>query len=65
MNCPFYGCAFIAKQPDPPFVLFSVGGNRCALITGAHAPCQMEIAGETPDWKTCPFVKDVRCEVRS
>ena len=67
MNCPFYGRAiFLAppstQRPSPPFVLFDQRGNQCALVTTSHAPCQMEIAGETPDWKACVLVRDVRME---
>ncbi|MDD5606197.1 MAG: hypothetical protein PHR51_02670 [Patescibacteria group bacterium] len=31
------------------------GGNQCAIITGSYSPCQMEVAGEMPNWDECPF----------
>lgn len=65
MNCPFYGRALFTTlivPSRPPFVLFATAGNQCGLTTTSHAPCRMEIAGETPDWKTCILVKEIRCE---
>jgi hypothetical protein len=68
MNCPFYGRSLIV-QPEalrtvqtnmPPFILLDMLGNRCALIVTSHSPCQMELAGRQPDWKTCPLVQDIR-----
>lgn len=46
--CPFYG---FAMQDD---LLIDTCGNQCALREGTHSPCTMSIAGDTPDWKTCP-----------
>jgi hypothetical protein len=64
MNCPFYGRAFIPGDTigGPPFSLFDQRGNRCALVTNAHAPCYLEIEGKEPDWKTCALVELVRWE---
>lgn len=65
MNCPFYGRAmFYSPVPrsQPPFVLFPQNGNQCALILSSHAPCRMELDGETPDWKTCILVREIRME---
>jgi hypothetical protein len=45
--CPFYGFAHW------PGLLMDSEGNQCALKDG-HAPCQMEMNGEVPNWKTCP-----------
>jgi len=50
VNCRYYGMSGAAGR------LISTHGNQCALILEAHAPCQMEIAGETPDEKTCRLV---------
>jgi hypothetical protein len=50
-QCPFYNASIwrgeLVRFPGEP-------GNRCALITSAHSPCRMQIAGRDPDWKTCP-----------
>jgi hypothetical protein len=66
MNCPFYGramfCSPVPTRSHPPFVLFRQDGNQCALVLTSHSPCRMEIAGETPDWKDCILVKEIRME---
>jgi hypothetical protein len=64
MNCIFYGYSMYQAHYNnqPPFVLFKTNGNQCALITTSHAPCRMEMAGETPDWQTCILVREVRME---
>ena len=66
MNCPFYGRALFGthfpRENQPPFVLFDQHGNQCAIITGSHSPCRMEIDGEEPNWKTCILVKNMRME---
>ena len=64
MNCPFYGRAMFRAHYDsqPPFVLFPQQGNQCALVTRSHAPCRMEMNGETPEWTTCILVKEIRME---
>lgn len=52
--CPFYGrhLAFSAVSPFP--VLVKEGGNQCALITYAYAPCRMEADRQPSDWEACP-----------
>lgn len=66
MNCPFYGCAMFATgmgiAGPKPFLLFKTDGNQCALITNSHSPCRMEMNDETPDWKTCILVREIRME---
>lgn len=50
MSCPFYGKAGIASMKT----LVGTGGNQCALITDAIAPCRLEVWEErTPDLQTC------------
>jgi hypothetical protein len=36
------------------------GGNQCALITNAYAPCMMEMAKLTPDLDTCLYAREHR-----
>jgi hypothetical protein len=49
IRCPFYGhCAVPELQ-----TLAATGGNQCALITDAHAACQMEKEGRKPVWEQC------------
>lgn len=44
-------------QPDfAPFNLIATHGDQCALITGAHSPCQLENTGQPVEWSVCPFV---------
>jgi hypothetical protein len=64
MNCPFYGRALYQKGVfgGTPFLLLDTEGNQCAIVIDSHAPCQMEIHGEVPDWKACPIVRDLRME---
>jgi hypothetical protein len=51
MPCPFYG-----KHAIPLMrALIDQHGNQCALITGAYAPCRMELAGASPDLEKCEF----------
>jgi hypothetical protein len=50
-DCRFYGCHAIVSMQ----VLAESGGNQCALITNAYAPCRMEIEGNPPDWSKCPL----------
>jgi len=64
INCPFYGYGLFRLEGQYPFTLINQFGNRCALVTGSHSPCQMEIAGEPPDWRTCSLLAAVRCEER-
>lgn len=62
INCPFYGYNMAlgrstAQRPDfAPFRLIPTRGNQCALITGAHSPCQLETTGQPIEWSVCPFV---------
>jgi hypothetical protein len=66
MNCPFYGRALYGThypQPNrPPFILFNQHGNQCAIITGSHSPCQMEMQDKEPDWQKCALVRQLRDE---
>jgi hypothetical protein len=64
-NCPFYGRALFMGilGGKPPFVLVDQEGNQCALVMTAYAPCRMEIDGDTPDWRTCLLVREIRMEV--
>jgi hypothetical protein len=50
VSCRFYGMNGMFGALTPTH------GNQCGLITDRHAPCQMEIANEAPDEKTCPLV---------
>lgn len=51
MMCPFYGFAALPTRR----VLANCGGNRCAIITDANAPCRMEIDGKPPELENCVF----------
>lgn len=65
-NCPFYGRTLflhtprVSRRPAPPFLLFPQVGNRCALATGGHVPCQLEIERREIDWRACPRIEDIR-----
>ena len=48
-RCKFYGCAAVKLIK----ALVPTGGNQCALVTTAHAPCRMEIDGEEPRLEEC------------
>lgn len=48
-GCKFYGHAAAIGT------LFPTGGNQCALVTNAHAPCRMEMEGQEPNWERCPL----------
>lgn len=54
MSCPFYGrhalvgTGLILDDPS--------GGNRCAIIVNAHAPCAMEILGYPVDARACDLL---------
>ena len=52
MSCPFYGHAVAFVNGTHP-VMMDSGGNQCALMTGAHSPCRMEIGGARPNWGEC------------
>jgi len=48
-KCPLYGLGLTSVG------FAGQGGNRCALVTDAHAPCIMETQqSKAPDWLTCP-----------
>ena len=49
-QCPYYGMSGQGGLQR----LFPSGGNQCALVMNAHAPCQMEIEGQLPNWERCP-----------
>lgn len=68
-NCPFYGRAiylyatvYVSQTTCPPFLLLDTQGNQCALVTYRHAPCMMEVDGQSIDWRECPRIKDIRKE---
>ena len=52
MSCPFYGHAVAFVNGTHP-VMMETGGNQCALITGAHSPCRMELEGDPAQWEKC------------
>ena len=45
--CPFYGMAMGEGY------FLDTNGNQCALISGRHSPCKMELDGEKPNWYNC------------
>jgi len=53
-GCPFYSMAYsleqgvLAEQTGPDKT-----SNRCGLIHEKHSPCQMQVAGNVPDWTSC------------
>lgn len=49
MSCRYYGKHWAGTD----FGLVDSGGNQCAAITRAYAPCRMEISGVTPDETAC------------
>ena len=62
-NCPFYGRAMFAQMMLPfRFLLLDSQGNQCGVITHRHAPCRMEIEGQSVEWRECPLIKDIRME---
>ncbi len=56
-DCPFYGRHLVAI--GDPFVLLCSGGNQCALVRMAFAPCKLEVEGWLVNWKVCPRVKQL------
>lgn len=52
-RCPFYGMSMPGGA-----VMIDQSGNQCALISGSHAPCQMEMAELAPVWTECVFYYD-------
>jgi hypothetical protein len=60
MNCPFYAHALhqVTRHLVPELsgwmLIPNPGSNQCALITGAHSPCCMEVdEKKAPDWSEC------------
>jgi len=53
--CPFYGFSRISAES----FMLDQAGNQCGLLTDEFFPCQMELAGQTPDWETCPLNSEV------
>lgn len=49
MSCRYYGKHWAGTD----FGLIDSGGNQCAAMTRAYAPCRMEIMGATPDEGQC------------
>lgn len=49
-KCPFYGFS----HPLGGFFI-DQDGNQCPLCTGSFSPCQMQRAGQIPNWENCPF----------
>ena len=54
-KCRFYGMSNVALNTWGTLV--STGGNQCAVIFDAHAPCKMEMAGMLPDEGCCPLAE--------
>jgi len=36
-------------------MLFATGGNQCAAVRDAHAPCLLEVIGNPVEWRECPY----------
>lgn len=53
MSCPFYGKSHAAFWNFG--ILWDQHGNECALIDECFAPCETEMAGQQPDWPSCPL----------
>jgi hypothetical protein len=58
IQCRFYGMNGMHGR------LVATRGNQCGLVTNSHAPCAMEIMGDTPNENTCPLVAKVAARVR-
>jgi len=54
-RCRFYGNSNVVLKRTGQ--LFSSGGNECAVIFDAYAPCKMEMAGIQPDESMCPLAE--------
>ncbi len=53
-GCPFYGFHL-----NPDFKVFTwSGGNQCALIHTSFHPCDVELQGQVPNWRVCPYSTD-------
>lgn len=48
-RCPFYGMHAIRGAR----MLMGSGGNQCAVIANAYAPCRMERDGKEPIFEDC------------
>jgi hypothetical protein len=53
VGCRYYGMSNVFLRSTGE--LMGSGGNQCALILEAHAPCRMETAGFPPDESVCPL----------
>jgi len=60
MNCPFYARHAVG---EPFATLVDTGGNQCALILDALAPCVMEVSDQKePDAWRCPLIAAANAE---
>jgi len=50
-HCPFRGFHY----GGIPNVFLDSDGNQCALKIRSYSPCQMEMAGDEPNWSECYF----------
>lgn len=57
-NCVFYG-ATLSRNMRVLVQEHHGQSNRCALAMKSHTPCQMEIAGQQPDWERCPTGREI------
>lgn len=48
-DCSFHGFSLRGK------LMTDSKGNQCALKTESYAPCQIEMAGDKPNWYKCPL----------
>jgi hypothetical protein len=56
MGCPFYAQALrqVSWIAGGWMLIPNPDSNQCALITGAHSPCCMEVdERKAPDWSEC------------
>lgn len=53
MNCPFYMHSLTRLTMGKWVFHENPSSNQCALITEAHSPCQMQVAGMVPQWNSC------------
>lgn len=59
MNCPFYAQALhnvgrhTGLATNGWVLVENPQSNQCALITGAHSPCMLEVVGIEPRWELC------------
>lgn len=54
-SCPFFAHALLMPfgRRSYPVLVSNPGSNQCALITNAHSPCVMQLAGDVPSWFYC------------